>query len=187
MELIISILALTISFISFIFSVFVTYKGEQRQKKQATLDALNDLQEQVFDHLNRYTFYEVKEIVNKWNEAKSEKDEFVSMNLGTAKDFWLKCCKYDDTIEEYRKLSGYLARIEHFSLGVNTGIYDTKVVERAATKYFVAVYNKLESLIIVKNSYGEHSTDKENNIFKNEYHNEFASLVAKIDKIENKK
>ena len=95
MELIISILALTISFISFIFSVFVTYKGEQRQKKQATLDALNDLQEQVFDHLNRYTFYEVKEIVNKWNEAKSEKDEFVSMNLGTAKDFWLKCCKYE--------------------------------------------------------------------------------------------
>lgn len=44
----------------------VTYRGEQREKKQATLDALNVLQEQVFDNLNTYTFGEIKNIALQW-------------------------------------------------------------------------------------------------------------------------
>ena len=46
MELTISILAFIVSFATFLFSVLVTYMGEQREKKEATLDALNILQEQ---------------------------------------------------------------------------------------------------------------------------------------------
>lgn len=45
MELIISVLAFIVSFAIFLFTVLVTYRGEQREKKQATLDALNVLQE----------------------------------------------------------------------------------------------------------------------------------------------
>jgi len=41
MELIISILAFIVSFATFLFTVLVTYRGEQREKKQATLDVLN--------------------------------------------------------------------------------------------------------------------------------------------------
>lgn len=55
MELIISIIAVIISFVTFLYTVLVEYRGEQREKKQSTLEALNLLQEQVFDKLNEYT------------------------------------------------------------------------------------------------------------------------------------
>ena len=61
MELGISITAVIVSLATFLFTVLVTYRGEQREKKQATLDALNVLQEQVFDNLNTYTFGEIRE------------------------------------------------------------------------------------------------------------------------------
>ena len=54
MELIISIIAVIISFVTFLYTVLVEYRGEQREKKQSTLEALNLLQEQVFDKLNEY-------------------------------------------------------------------------------------------------------------------------------------
>ncbi len=53
MELIISIIAVIISFVTFLYTVLVEYRGEQREKKQSTLEALNLLQEQVFDKLKR--------------------------------------------------------------------------------------------------------------------------------------
>ena len=82
------------------------------------------------------------------------------------------------TIEEYRKISGYLARIEHFALGVNTGIYDVKVTERAATAYFAMLYKKLMSILAVKNK----STSSGAN-YKNEFHTEFETLAQRIQKI----
>lgn len=62
MELTMSIAAVIVAVATFFFSVMVTYRGEQREKKQATLDALNVLQEQVFDNLNVYTFGEIKKL-----------------------------------------------------------------------------------------------------------------------------
>jgi len=49
MELIISIIAVVVSFAT------IYYRCVKREKKQATLDAFIFLQEQVFDNLNRYT------------------------------------------------------------------------------------------------------------------------------------
>lgn len=74
MELIISIIAVIISFVTFLYTVLVEYRGEQREKKQSTLEALNLLQEQVFDKLNEYTFAEIKDISDKWNESAEEKE-----------------------------------------------------------------------------------------------------------------
>lgn len=39
MEFTMSIVAVIVSIATFLFSVMVTYRGEQREKKQATLDA----------------------------------------------------------------------------------------------------------------------------------------------------
>lgn len=78
---------------------------------------------------------------------------------------------------EYRVLSGYLARIEHFSLGVNTGIYDVKVTERAATSYLTMLYKKLEPLILTKNN-------SNNSSYENKYHKEFGKLVTALTKLE---
>lgn len=178
MELMISIIAVIISFVTFLYTVLVEYRGEQREKKQATLEALNILQEQVFDRLNEYTFAEIREISDKWNESLQEKNKFLSAKKGTATEFWSSHREYDTAIEEYRILSGYLARIEHFALGVNTGIYDVKVTERAATAYLTMLYKKLEPLILIKNK-GKDSSSTEN-----KYHTEFMKLVAALKKLE---
>lgn len=182
MEFIVSIIAVFVSGLTFLFTVMVTYRGGQREKKQATLDALNVLQEQVFDKLNSYTFNEVKDIAAQWQSSIQEKDDFIKEKHGTVDEFWNTHHEYDSVIEEYRKLSGYLARIEHFALGVNTGIYDAKTTERAATTYFVMLYRKFMPILAVKNN--GTPNDK---ALKNIYHTEFSTLVNRIQKIENKK
>lgn len=179
MELAISIIAALVSIAAFLFSIMVTYRGEQREKKQATLDALNVLQEQVFDKLNTYTFGEIQNIAEKWSELIELKNRYIESKQGTAEEFWESHHEYDAVIQEYRKISGYLARIEHFSLGVNTGIYDTMVTERAATMYFVMLYKKMMPILAVKN--GGVTRDTE---LRNAFHKEFSSLVERIQKIE---
>jgi hypothetical protein len=181
MELTIAITAVIVSFATFIFTVIVTYHGEQREKKQATLEALNVLQEQVFDNLNQYTFNEIRDVADKWQQSLAARDEFVKSKQGTVNEFWEQHHEYDQVIDEYKRISGYLARIEHFSLGVNTGIYDVKVTERAATTYFVMLYKKLLPVLAVKN--GANAKDKE---IKNGFHNEFSTLVKGIQSIEEK-
>lgn len=182
MELTISILAVIVSIATFLFTVMVTYHGEQREKKQATLEALNVLQEQVFDNLNTHTFGEIAEVAEKWSEAIDAKNKYVKNTQGRAEEFWNNHHEYQSVIDEYRKISGYLARIEHFALGVNTGIYDAKVTERAATTYFVILYKKLLPILAVKN--GGNARDTE---FENSFHTEFSTLVEKIQKIEENK
>lgn len=96
-----------------------------------------------------------------------EKDKFVSDKQVIAEEFWNAHHEYDSAIEEYRKISGYLARIELFAHGINTGIYDVKVKERVATAYFVMLYKKLMPILAVKNK----STSSGVN-YKNEFHAE---------------
>ena len=107
-----------------------------------------------------------------------EKNKFLSAKKGTATEFWSSHHEYDNAIEEYRILSGYLARIEHFALGVNTGIYDVKVTERAATAYLTMLYKKLEPLILARNK------GKNNSSSENKYHTEFMKLVSALKKLE---
>lgn len=168
MELVISIIAIIISFVSILVSVVIYRKGVEREQRQATLDAFNILQEQVFDNLNQYTFAEIKDICSNWKKA-IEDNRNKKVLTEEEKEQQEKC------LSEYRKLSGYLARIEHFALGVNTDIYDTEIAERAATSYFVMLYRgKLKPLIEVKHS-GKSDT---------EYYAEFRKLVERIEQIE---
>lgn len=173
MELIISIIAIAISFVSIIVSVVIYQKGVQREKKQATLDAFNVLQEQVFDYLNQYTYAQIREVCDEWRQAIADnknKHNGQVVNLTEEQQNNRNQC-----FNEYRILSGYLARIEHFALGVNTGIYDAKIAERAGTSYLVMLYRgKLKPLIETKHS-GDSNT---------EYYAEFRKLVEKIEKIE---
>lgn len=117
MELYISIAALITSVISVAVSVAIYWLGLHREKKQATLDAFNLLQEQVLDRLNYYRKYDIDEIAE---------------DIGSA---------------DYRDVSGLLARCAHFAVGVNSGIYDEKTVRRLAGRYMISLYNKMEPLI----------------------------------------
>jgi hypothetical protein len=172
MELLIAAIAMFVSLVSIFISVVIYYKGIHREQKQATLDAINVLQEQVFDKLNQYTFAEIREICNSWKRAIEEKqNKKETEQKGLSEEESQQREKY---FEEYRKLSGYLARIEHFALGVNSEIYDANIAERAATSYLVMLYRgKLKPLIEVKHS-GKGNT---------EYYAEFRKLIERIEKI----
>ena len=102
METILSIIAIVLSVISGGFSLYSFVWTARRDRKQATLDAYNQLQEQAFDKLNTYAPAAIREIAK------------------------------DSKSEQYKTVSGYIARIEHFCVGVNQKIYDRKTVYELA-------------------------------------------------------
>ena len=125
METTLSVVAIVLSVISGGFSFYTFIWTTRRDRKQATLDAYNQLQEQALDHLNYYRPTEIIEI------AKNPRSE------------------------EYKKLSAYIARIEHFCVGVTQNIYDRKTVYELAHGYFDgAVRDRIDPIIEKKNQNG---------------------------------
>ena len=106
MEITLSVIAIIISLISGFFSFYTFFWTANRDRKQMTLEAYNLLQEQVFDKLNLYSPSNISEIAN------------------------------DKTSSEYKRLSSYVARIEHFCVGINENIYDFDTVYELGHGYF---------------------------------------------------
>ena len=90
---------------SAVFSCFTYFRNVRHDRRRDTLDAFNTLQNEAFDKLNQIQPAEIREI------AKNPKST------------------------EYKTVSGYIARIEHFCAGVNLGIYDRKTVYSLANGY----------------------------------------------------
>lgn len=104
-NIIVAAAAACLSLGSLAFSVFTYRRALVHDRKQATLDAFLALQEQAFDPLNHITPAEMEELAQK------------------------------PASQEYRDVSGYIARIEHFCVGVNMGIYDRETVYALAHGY----------------------------------------------------
>ena len=68
METPLSIIAIVISVISGGFAFYTFFWTARRDRKQATLDAYNTLQEQALDALNEYTATEIKRIIEEKNK-----------------------------------------------------------------------------------------------------------------------
>lgn len=116
-------LPLGLSVASVVFSVITYRKTVVHDRKQATIDAFNRLQEQVFDKLNMYEPSKIREI--------SE----------------------DSRSAEYKTISSYIARIEHFCVGVRQKIYDRNTVYKLAHGYFDGgqIRSRIEPIIEKKN------------------------------------
>ena len=112
------ILTVAISVTALLVSVFTYTKSVVHDRKRDTLDAYNVLQEQALDILNEYTAAEISSVIDGGDK------------------------------EEYRKLSKCLARLEHFSVGVNTGIYDKKTVYQLSHGYLdIGIWYKLQPVL----------------------------------------
>ena len=136
-----SIAALVISILSGTFSLYTFLWTAKRDRKQATLEAYNRLQAEVFDYLNTYRPAEICDICT---DKKSEK---------------------------YKVISGYLARIEHFCVGINQGIYDKNTFFALSHGYFDGhqLRKRIEPMIESKNS-------------KEQFYNDTMSVLAWMDK-----
>ena len=120
MELIVSGIAVVISFLSMVVSVLTYVFGLLREKKLSTLQAFSLLQQEALDELNSYTKKQITEI--------SE----------------------NPRSQEYKHISALLARCEHFAVGVQEYIYNIKTLHALAGRYLIALYDKLEPLILKK-------------------------------------
>ncbi len=114
-------IALIISFVALIFSVITFLFNAIHEKKKDTLDAFSALQSNALDGLYYYTKGQIKEISKSSNRA-----------------------------AEYKELSLYLSRIEHFCVGIRNGVYNKKIVNKLAGKHLVPLYDKLTPLIEAK-------------------------------------
>ena len=94
----IDVFSLLFSLGAAIFSAFTYWSNIILDRKKATLEAYNILQEQALDKLQVYMPAQLKSVVKNRRS------------------------------EEYKLLSSYVARIEHFAVGVNQKIYDLKTV-----------------------------------------------------------
>ena len=104
-NIIVAAVAAIFSLGSLSFSVYTYRKALVHDRKQATLDAYLLLQEQAFDPLNHISTAEMAEIAK------------------------------DPASQAYKDVSGYIARIEHFCVGVNKNIYDKETVYALAHGY----------------------------------------------------
>ena len=117
-----SVVSGVIAITSVVISVITYHNTVVNDRKSATLEAYNRLQAEVFDPLNSYTPTEISDI-----------------------------CE-DTKSVEYKVLSGYLARIEHFCIGVNEKIYDKGVFYKMAHGYFDGhiLYRRIEPILMSK-------------------------------------
>ena len=134
--------SLIISCITILFTLYSYRTNVIHDRKIATLDSFNTLQNEVLDSINRYSPKQVEEIAQ------------------------------HPRSEEYKALSCLLARLEHFSVGVNSKIYDQNTVQRLTGVYFISIFNKMKPMIA-----------KKRKIRTNEKHyDEFEKLVLSIGK-----
>ena len=134
--LIISILALGLSLFQFI-------RDASRQKKEATLNAYNILQDDAFSYL--------KELPK---EKLDPPPQYHS--------------------PEYNRITNYLAKIEIFSTGINTGIYSIWILNRLSGAFFIHQFDRLTAIINEKR--------KEDRV-KGKHYNEFENTVKKLKRI----
>ena len=125
MNIIVDIIPIGFSVVAAAFSLITYRKSIIHDRQQATLDAYNQLQEQALDHLNYYMPEAIKEITK------------------------------NPRSEDFKKISAYIARIEHFCVGVNQKIYDRKTVYELAHGYFDGgLKTRIEPIIERKNRFG---------------------------------
>lgn len=138
------IAAFVISVIAVVITIAQYFAQTRRSRMQDTLDAYNDLQDRVFEKINQ-----------------------ISREL--SQDETLNICD-----SKYRnEITGYLANIERFCVGINTGIYDKKTVKRCGGKYLCKIYGILWPVI-------EEKRNREPDI---PHYNEFEKTIEKLRKM----
>lgn len=116
-----ALFAFGFSLISGIYAVIVHIRELSRERKQATLDAFNELQAQVLDELAKYSPNAIRMIA----EDRRKKD----------------------TKPKYNHLKTLIARIEHFAIGIEEKIYDFKTADKLAAEHLIYLYNKVSPII----------------------------------------
>ena len=113
--------SIIIALLSAIISFGTYYKTFRYEKRKATIESFNILQNEVLD---------------KFVCIKKENADMIVENLDNTQ------CK--EAYDDYRTL---IARLEQFAVGVNKNIYDYKVVDMIAGRHLICLYIKIKPII----------------------------------------
>jgi len=145
-------LAVIISICALVFSFGQFLFDTCRSRREATIRTFDELEENVF---SKSDYKEVR--------AKSNSDD---------------CIEVGDEKTPARKLASvYLSRIEHFAVGVNSGVYSLGILNRMAGGYMIEQYNDWKEYIDFKRESDSNG----------KYYDEFELLVNKLIKIRKRK
>lgn len=120
-ELIISIIALTISIITLFVSFFFNYKDHERRKKQATIEYFESMTTKHFESQAIFN--------DKMNRA----------------DIDIERLEYNP--ELLKEATSILAAFERLSVGVNTNVFDFDILDRMAGSYLIYLYARFTPYI----------------------------------------
>lgn len=111
------------------FAIYTYKKDKEHDRKRETLEAYNRLQNEVFDEIIKYKKKDICDIAKHYRQRN----------------------------DEYRKLSTYMAKIEHFCVGVESNIYDVKIVYELGHGFFdERIREEISPLLERKRSFAEH-------------------------------
>ena len=128
------------------WSVYTQNIMQKNEAKRATIEAFNKLQNEVLDKLVKVDI-ENAEIIA---EARDDNEE----------------CR-----QAYNDYKALIARLEHFSVGIEQGAYDLEVVDKLAGEHLVYLLPKIEPIIDAANEHAR--TDK--------YYQSYVELVRQLE------
>ena len=123
----------------------VQEKIEYRTKVSSTITAFNDLQEQVLDKMVSYKEDDIKIFVEDIDEK--------------------------EVREAYDACRALIARCEHYSVGVNSGVYDFETTFKLGGTHLIYLYQKF--LPIIENVRNDSKSDLPYSEFEKLYQNLF--------------
>lgn len=120
---------LGISFVALAFSLFEFISNGIINRKERTLNAFAALQQTVLDE----------------GVLSDENIAIISTRLGSGTDL---------NDESWREISHAMAQIERFAVGINSGVYDIRILNRMAGSYMIRKYASLLAIIYHKRKTG---------------------------------
>ena len=117
-----SVVAIIISVVALFISVLQFFMERRFYRNEATINAFSLLQKDVL-----------------------EKDSFKNVNITDVINFHE--LKTSETDKAWELLSEQMARIEQFSVGVNTNVYSIKIVDRMAGSHLIKEFERLKPII----------------------------------------
>lgn len=134
--MILDIITITISLVALVFSTLQFFFEKSRMRKEATINAFNQLEEN-------------ENIKKLFSSTKEQLDLYINN----------KKCNISDTDREWEDISCALSLIEHFAVGINNKIYDYKILNAMAGNHITNIFYLCKEIIDFKKQ-GE---GKENN------------------------
>lgn len=134
-----------ISIVALIITSRTQKKLKDQERKKNTIEAFSIIQSEVLDGLVDVDVKNAEMMVDDIDE---------------------KECK--EAYDAYRTM---IARLEHFAVGINEGVYDFATLNKLAGKHLLFSYKKLSPIIEYANRFSNN----------NEYYGEYQKLINRIE------